>query len=699
MPGATLVIDADMTAVERAFAGMSALAQRTQAAMTAEARKGEAERTRSTQRERNATTSAAREVERERRRAERAATRDATRGARERIAAGKNETTLAVQQSRERIAAANRESRERTAIARATIARATALEVEATRAHASEEARRTAATQREEARRTAAMRASRREQQSRGAGFARAIGAVGVRGVMTEHDAMQDARRTRATSGATLAGAVALAGGDVSEVRTRTAAMNAFAQEHGFDAADVAEAARAGQAEFNVLGSRDQTPAQRAESFQQFLRDYREGADTFADPSQHVRLSGMLRQQGFSPELRRRALSVVGAATQAGSVEEGDLLRGGMQSFLRRMNAATPRAGETADAARMRELTAAVTEMEVARQVGVGPQRAGNILASTGSTLRGNVAQRNILTNIENAGTTASLTRKQRARLASTLYEGEGANRRLRTQYQSATGLAEGFRAAGLTGQQFANVTAGGGVAGNRQSLAKNARDLLSSLMTGGGLENIRAMQAAGGITRADTDRMQSVRESLDSTRLVSDEQRLLTERTTGLAAGVSNAVGDFQRLHPVTSNLVTEFTKLGTSVGGWMGMRAMLGYSATTVAAGGGAGAAVGAGGLAGAARGLGLLGGSAVGASLLAGHALQGGDVSAQGLTMGQRMGRGALNAASSIFSPEAAIRAVVTGVERGLAMAHITATIAPHDAAHAASTVATPTAGGAR
>ena len=53
--------------------------------------------------------------------------------------------------------------------------------------------------------------------------------------------------------------------------------------------------------------------------FRAFLADYAEGANTFADPSQHVRLSGMLRSGGFDESTRQSALSVIGAATQAGA--------------------------------------------------------------------------------------------------------------------------------------------------------------------------------------------------------------------------------------------------------------------------------------------------------------------------------------------------------------------------------------------
>ena len=585
MSRATLVFDADTTAIARAIAGIPGMVRTAQSQITGIEKAGATERAGVAQGEQRRKSSAEQEAVRAKRRAEREKSQAEKSASRERSSMAANET-------RERIAKMRAETEQRTQLALAAMAASERAERAATAAHAREERSRTETTKREERERVRAIAEGRRAQQpgggrgqqTRASGLGHAVGAVVLRGALNEHEAMQDARRTRAASNATMAGAVALAGGDVSEVRARQAAVNTFAAAHGFDASQIAEAAAAGQAEFNVLGDRHQTREQRDASFQQFLGNYRTGADTFADPSQHVRLAGMLQQRGITGQVQTQALSVIGAATQAGAIEEGSLTREGMGPLLARMTNARARTGETPQAAQLRALTEAVTEMEVARQAGPSARNSGNVLRGLDQNLRGGVAQDKLLNNLAQSERTAGLSPEQIARARSTLFEADPTRRghmRLREQFQNGVGLAEGFQAAGLTGQQLVNVTAGGGH-GNAQGLRVNERNLLSTLMNGGGIQNIREMQQAGGISQADTERMRLVRESEDATRLQTDAELLLNQRTTGLGTSVSNTIGDFQRLHPAAVGLAEDFTRLGTSVGGWMGMRAMLGYSAT---------------------------------------------------------------------------------------------------------------------
>lgn len=598
MSRATLVFDADTTAIARAIAGIPGMVRTAQSQITGLEKAGATERAGVAQGEQRRKSSAEQEAVRAKRRAEHEKSQAEKSAARERSSMAANET-------RERIAKMRAETEQRAQLVRAATAASVRAERATTAAHAREERSRTETTKREERERARAIAEVRRAiavgrraqqpgdgrgQQTRASGLRHAVGAVVLRGALNEHEAMQDARRTRAASNATMAGAVALAGGDVSEVRARQAAVNTFAAAHGFDASQIAEAAAAGQAEFNVLGDRHQTREQRDASFQQFLGNYRTGADTFADPSQHVRLAGMLQQRGITGQVQTQALSVIGAATQAGAIEEGSLTREGMGPLLARMTNARARTGETPQAAQLRALTEAVTEMEVARQAGPSARNSGNVLRGLDQNLRGGVAQDKLLNNLAQSERTAGLSPEQIARARSTLFEADPTRRghmRLREQFQNGVGLAEGFQAAGLTGQQLVNVTAGGGQ-GNAQGLRVNERNLLSTLMNGGGIQNIREMQQAGGISQADTERMRLVRESEDATRLQTDAELLLNQRTTGLGTSVSNTIGDFQRLHPAAVGLAEDFTRLGTSVGGWMGMRAMLGYSATTAVAGG---------------------------------------------------------------------------------------------------------------
>lgn len=689
MPRAVLVVDADISAIRRAMGEVQSLTRRAQAAMTADAVRGTSERARVVRREASTETAAVRQVQRDRRAAERAA------------------TSTARTESAERISAANRESRERTAVALAAMRAATTMDVERTRAHTREEIARTTATRREEQRRTEAVRNGRREQQSRMAGLARAGAASVYRAGAQEHGQIQDARRRAATTDGALASAVGLAGGDANEAAARARQLHAFAEANRLPSADIAEAAAAGQAEFNVLGQRGQTTQQRDAQFRAFLADYAEGANTFADPSQHVRLSGMLRSGGFDETTRQSALSVIGAATQAGSVEEGDLIRGGMAAMIARMRGARQQGGETVQQAQLRELTEAVTEMEVAKSSGLTARMSGNVLRNVGQRLRGTVAQDKLLTNVSRATATAGLTADQQARLQATLFEADpsrAGRMRLREQYQSGVGLAEGAAAAGITGQQFQNIFAGGG-RGNAQGLQRNESNLLGGLLNRDsegrtGIEAIRSMQSAGGITAADRQRLTDVRQSTDAATLAGQEEHALNERRNNLATGMSDAAADFVAMHPILTSVTTGLTGLATSVGGWMGMRAALGYSATTATAGA---ATTGAATTGAAATGAGVLAtvGGLVIAPIAAAAAVllhtrsdnDSTDINAAGL----RRARGTAAPTGPVqvaLTPESA-QAVGQHMATTLQRSPITAVVTPdpHGAAHAASAAPPP------
>jgi|GEM_PF-2572943 len=725
MPRATLIIDADTSAIRRAMGELPGLFRRAQGAMTSDARRGSGDRSQAVQRETSSTTSAARQIQRDRRAAEAMATTDAKNKSRERIAAARTEsreriallrhslannnaveagmTSAAKLQSRARIATGQTESRERIAAAQSAARATTALSIAETRAHASAERARTSASRREVDARTRAVSAGRRAQQTQAAGAVRAAGAVAYRVAIEEHGNIQQARRTAAQTDSTIAGAVGLAGGDAGEAAQRAREMHAFAEANRLSSSDMAGAAATGQSEFNVLGQRGQTSAQRDAQFRAFMADYAEGANTMANPGEHVRLSGMLRAGGFDDATRQSALSTIGAATQAGSVEEGDLIHGGMAAMIARMRGARREGTETTQQAQLRELTAAVTEMEVAKSGGTSALRGGNILRGLTTTLRGPVVGDRILNNISRGGDTAGLTAAQRTALTSTMYEADPTRpgqQRLRTQYQSGVGLAEGFAAAGLSGQQLQNVLAGSGH-GNAQGLGKPARDLLGSLMSqnaegGTGLTAIRAMQNAGGISAADRTRMEGVRFGSDAAALLGQDEHAINERRSGLAAGVSDTAADFAALHPVVTGLATGFGDLAKSVGGWMGMRALLGYSATTATAGtAAAGTAATGSGLLSRLAGGALAIPAALGALLTLGGSY--GGVSQEDVIGQRRAGEEYERQGNRLRGESAAAnRAPPTAEEIGAAVAAAMRaapmTISPADAAHAAS-AATP------
>ena len=154
--------------------------------------------------------------------------------------------------------------------------------------------------------------------------------------------------------------------------------------------------------------------------------------------------------------------------------------------------------------------------------------------------------------------------------------------------------------------------------------------------------------------------------------------------------------------MHPVLTTVTTGLAGLGTSVGGWMGMRAALGYSATTAAAGSGA-ATAGAVTTGAATTGAGVLAtiGGLVIAPIAAAAAVllhtrsdnDSTDINAAGL----RRARG--NAAPTgpvqvALTPESA-QAVGQHMATTLQRSPITAVVTPdpHGAAHAASAAPPP------
>jgi hypothetical protein len=701
MSRATLVFDADTTAIARAIAGIPGMVRTAQSQITGIEKAGATERAGVAQGEQRRKSSAEQEAVRAKRRAEREKSQAEKSASRERSAMAANET-------RERIAKMRAETEQRTQLALAAMAASERAERAATAAHAREERSRTDTTKREERVRTRAIAEGRRRQQpsagpqrpggmgqqSRLAGGMRAVASAAWSAATSEHADIQDVRRRRAAIDDTLGGAVTLAGGDQTEQSTRANQLHEFAERNHLSSEAMAQAAEVGQAEFNVLGDRTMNRDQRDHSFQSFMQDFAEGADTGADPTQHVRLSGMMRANGFDDATRRQALSVIGAATQAGAVEEGDLTRGGMAAMLARMRGARAGVGETQQAAQLRELTQTIAEMEIAKQGGMSVQRSGNIMRHL-ERLRGGHAADLLLNNINHGNETAGLSQEQRDRARSTLFEADptrSGQMRLRQQYQSGIGLAEGISAAGLSAEQFSSLFAGGGH-GNAQGLRQNERDALSSLMMENaqgttGLRGIEAMRNAGGLTPDDLTRMKGNRYGRESSLLTWQEEHRMNDLSGSHETGLSNRVADWQTEHPFLAPLASGFTGLASSVAGWMGMRALQGYSASAVVGAETTSAATSA-----AAPGAtSLLGGA--GSMLIAPVA------AAAAVLLHTQSSKGAQDQANwetnMVRNAHAQGRAVDVSLTAesaalladAIRRAPITATVTPHDAAHAAS-----------
>ena len=198
-------------------------------------------------------------------------------------------------------------------------------------------------------------------------------------------------------------------------------------------------------------------------------------------------------------------------------------------------------------------------------------------------------------------------------------------------------------------------------------------------------------MQGAGGITAADRERLAGVRQGTDAATLAGQEEHALNARRNNLAAGMSDTTADFVAMHPVLTSAVQGLTGLATSVGGWMGMRAALGYSATTAATGAAGGAAATGAATTGAGA-LATVGGMVL-APLAAAAAIllhtrsdnDSTDINAEGLRRA-RAGGSATGPVQVSLTPESA-----AAVAAAMQSAPITAAVTPHDAAHAASAAA--------
>lgn len=590
---AVLRLDMEGSAdIVRMFGTIAGAQRSAQAAMNADARRGAQERTRSASAEARATAATAREAARARERAEREASRAVQAEARKREQIEKQSA-----RERERAEKAATRTTEREAKARTRAEGTWAREVDTIHRGLA------AAREREERRvtRTAEREAKNRERIAAREGRARdatgrrigsTIGQVGSAAVgygRQMHGDMQDARRRRAVASDTLGQAVGQAGGDAAEIRQRMARMTAFAAEHGIDVNDLASTALRGQGEFNTLGNRHMTAAQRGEQFESFLADAREGANTGGDMSQHVRLSGMLRGRGFDDATRLRALRFVAGAASEGAVEEGTLTAQALPSLVARMSSAHAENGETQSQAQFRALTQAVAELEVARGFGNSPTTAGNAMRNVNRALGGDVAQGKIRTNILNA---SSLTQAQRTTMEAELFEDDPArrgHRRLRSRYQDALALSS--RATELSGSpdMFANIFAGGGH-GNPQALQANWRSLLASFNMRDaegvtGIERVRRMSNVAETSLSDTDaaRLANNRETGDLATLTRSEttrDNALTDNTSAVV-GLSASIQNWQTAHPFAAPaaasgggiLATIFgPAIATRVGGFLG-------------------------------------------------------------------------------------------------------------------------------
>ena len=397
-----------------------------------------------------------------------------------------------------------------------------------------ESRRRDAAAQREGRQRSRA--AERRSERRWGTAADVARGGIRAAGALAGDltGQAQDARMRRATSERSLGSALYQTGADETEVARRMDTIRQFSADRGIAFQDVTSALAAAQGQFSVLSpddaekdrerarlGRDLTPQDlerlRGQRLRGALDTIAESRNTGSDPSQMLRLSGMLAQSGFDQDMQRQMRRYTTAAAMAGSVEAGNLTQEGLSSIMGRMSqsssslgaSATPQQRQRAMAESFRQ---SVAEMEVQASFGNSPRRAGEALRNLGGALESTTSQDKILTNIRSrrAATGDVAERARLQRLEETLFEADPTRRgqhRLRQGSRNPLQFAEQFFSVmGNDPTAMGNLFAGGGH-GNARSMQANWRQMLSAMGNTDangktGAERVRAIMNA----RLNTD-------------------------------------------------------------------------------------------------------------------------------------------------------------------------------------------------
>jgi hypothetical protein len=604
MGRATLILDADVSALRRAMGEIPGITQRAQAVMTSQARRGGRERVSVDQTFAREHEAISMRLRRAREKQEKDATAKAKEEERKRARdAGefaRVKDSIHTQLMRERDRREKAATRTEAAEGRKRLAADVAFNRERDRAHAAMVRDR----QRRERQATRERRAAEREGGQVVGRIGSAIGGAAT-GFATGMDGqVQSARQRRAAPERAVGNAIYQAGGDRSETAAAMRRITEFAQANRIPAEEIAQALQGAQTEQSVLGSRGQGNAgTRDTALSAFLNTALLARNTGNDVGETTRLAGLFASQGIDPALRQQMLLYTAGATQRGAVEIGDVTRGAMPAITARMGAAMSSArlapGSNAasiQAAGLAEYRQALAEIEVAKGTqGASPREAGNAMRNVSTALQSSVTQEKLLNNIRTSlGDNSAIERA--------LYEADPARpgrpghpggMRLRAPMTNALNLVGAFEQAGMTSTQFQNITGGGG-AGNPLSILANQRRLLGGLLdtdaggTSGAARVRELMNPNVGLTQADVARGAGIFGNDTMAQLVGNEE------------ANTNALRD---LHP-------DLVSVSDSINNWKMRNPWL---ATGTQAGGGAmsdiaktlgGAATGGGGVAAALR-----------------------------------------------------------------------------------------------
>lgn len=685
MARATLILDADVSALRRAMGEIPGITQRAQAVMTSQARRGGRERV-------AVDDGFAREHESISRRLARArekAAKDAA--ATERAEARKvvqNDAAFAAQRdsihaqlARAREARAAAETRREAAEGRRRVAADATFARERDSIHARLTAARVA---REKAAQREVDRATR-ERRSQGREIGGQAATVLGQAATGAHERTQAARLTAAERTSAINTALVQRGTSQAENAADNAMIQARLREvrTGVSPEIGIAAIASAQTAANALGG--DTRAARRAGIEATLGDVElAGAIDPTNVQGIVNMGAILRRRVSDPAMRQRILrGAVGTALE-GSVETDQMVTAGLPGLLQAISSGTANA---APADRDR-ITAEISQDFFAQlQAQAAGGRTVGVSANRTNTVRtalSNAPRQNRL-GLALAETARTGTPEQQAAFAAAFTKGADGQYTMNADVRDTPSNAARFFGTmfGNDESAFRNAMGANGLGGARQLM--NVPDVAAVAsyfaMTESGGVQMREYDAVDRLKRASLTpeqeaTMRATRAGEDRTRLMREQESAASNaRSPGLLTRASDALTTFATANPITALLG------GGAVTGALGAgaKALGGWALASMGAGPAALAslAVGAG------TGLGLYGDAKAAGS----------GVDAQGnrLSTGERASRGvAATVAESLFSGAAIIplfRELISAVER-IGSAPVTATVSPHDAAQVAS-----------
>ena len=535
------------------------------------------------------------------------------------------------------------------------------------------------------------------------------------------HSQIQDARQRRAASEHTLNAAffqAGIGGNEATAMRSRLQREIATGGLRGLSMEDVAGGLMEAQTQSSVLTGA--SPAERAQRFNDQIGLMRFARNTYQDPSEVLRAGGMLSKQGITGAAQMDVLRNMTGMAQAGSIELSTVMSTALGPMMANIARSTS-SGQTPEA-RAASVRSAVLETmavgELTSAGGLTPRHALNALAAlrtevTSPVMAGRVRQR--------------LIGEGRTDLADRLTS-QDAQGRVTLRNQSAVGFVSDLMQ-GMGGDTNAvtNLLRSGG-SRSAMVLGSPVRTLISALASQGSGgrtigENVARMQAEGstfgmgdvgrGAAMVDAEQQTALR-AAEATR-----DNALTDNTSAIV-NLSNQFATWSTSNPVASSAMQSgggllggilggatFSRIGTALAG-TGVGGLLtgatSIGGTIAAAKASALALLGSAGGIGAtlAGTVGAAGAGTIGAVVGAGAALGGGAGTLinravyDDATMRDTTGRSTREASgqaayTNVFSADmwrGFSTSVSQAVRDGLSNATVTATVAPVDAAHAAS-----------